>query len=203
MATQHVKRNLLLNLYRERKTYLWFVSSCRLREIKVSDTCSLFPPFGGRPLAFLPVTLLLPHNCTHFTCQQSNAQNSPNQASTVHEQRASRCSSWIQQRQRSQRSNFQYSLDIIEKAREFQKNIDFIEYAKVFDCADHNKLWEILKEMGIPDHLICLLRSLYAGQEATVTTRHGRMDWFLIRKGVHQDCILSPCLFNLYASTSC
>ena len=90
---------------------------------------------------------------------------------------------------------------IIEKAREFQKNIYFcfIDYAKGFDCVDHNKLWKILKEMGIPDHLICLLRNLYAVQEATVRTGHGTTDWFPIGKGVRQGCILSPCLFNLYA----
>ena len=89
---------------------------------------------------------------------------------------------------------------IMEKAREFQKNIYFffIDYAKAFDCVDHNKL-EILKEMGIPDHLICLLRTLFAGQEATVRTGHGTTDWFQIGKGVGQGCILSPCLFNLYA----
>ena len=90
---------------------------------------------------------------------------------------------------------------IIEKAREFQKNIYFcfIDYAKAFDCVDHNKLWKILKEMRIPDHLTCLLRNLYAHQEATVRTGHGPADWFQIGKGVHQGCILSPCLFNLYA----
>ena len=90
---------------------------------------------------------------------------------------------------------------IIEKGREFQKNIYFcfIDYAKAFDCVDHNKLWKILKEMGIPDHLICLLRNLYAGQEATVRTGHGATHWFQIGKGVRQGCILSPCLFNLYA----
>ena len=90
---------------------------------------------------------------------------------------------------------------IMEKARECQKNIYFclIEYTKVFHCVDHNKLWEIVKEMVIPDHLTCLLRNLYAGQEATVRTGHGTTDWFLIGKGVHQGCILSPCLFNLYA----
>ena len=89
---------------------------------------------------------------------------------------------------------------IIEKAREFQKNIYFcfIDYAKAFDCVDHNKLWKILKEMGIPDPLICLLRNLYAGQEATVRTGHGTADWFQIGKGVCQGCTLSPCLFNLY-----
>ena len=75
----------------------------------------------------------------------------------------------------------------------------FIDYAKAFDCVDHNKLWEILKEMGIPDHLTCLLRNLYAGQEATVRTGHGTTDWFQIGKRVRQGCILSPCLFNLYA----
>ena len=87
------------------------------------------------------------------------------------------------------------------KMQEFQKNIYFcfIAYAKAFDCVAHNKLWEILQEMGIPDHLTCLLRNLYAGQEATVRTGHGPTDWFQIRKGVHQGCILSPCLFNLDA----
>ena len=90
---------------------------------------------------------------------------------------------------------------IIEKAREFQKNLYFcfIDYAKAFDCVDHNKLWKILKEMGIPDDLIYLLRNLYAGQEATVRNGHGTTDWFQIGKGICQGCILSPCLFNLYA----
>ena len=90
---------------------------------------------------------------------------------------------------------------IIENAREFQKNIYFcfLDYSNVFDCVDHNKLWKILKETGIPDHLICLLRNLYAGQEAIVRTGHGTTDWLQIRKGVCQGCILSPCLFNLCA----
>ena len=90
---------------------------------------------------------------------------------------------------------------IIEKAREFQKNIYFcfIDYARAFDCVDHNKLWNILKEMGIPVHLACLLGNLYVVQEATVRTGRGTMDWFQIGKGVHQGCILSLCLFNLYA----
>ena len=88
---------------------------------------------------------------------------------------------------------------IIEKARAFQKNICFIDCAKAFDCVDHNKLWKILQEMGIPDHLTCLLRNLYAGQETTVRTGHGTTDWFQIGKGVCQGCILSPCLFNFYA----
>ena len=90
---------------------------------------------------------------------------------------------------------------IIKKAREFQKNIYFclIDYAKTFDHVDHSKLWKILKEMGIPDCLTCLLRNLYAGQEATIRTGHGTTDWFQIGEGVRQGCILSPCLFNLYA----
>ena len=90
---------------------------------------------------------------------------------------------------------------IIEKAREFQKNIYlcFIDYTKAFDCVDHNKLWKILKEMGIPDHLTCLLRNLYAGQETTVRTGHGTKDCFHIGKGMLQACMLSPCLFNFYA----
>src|SRR5574337_904503 len=90
---------------------------------------------------------------------------------------------------------------IIEKAKEFQKNIYFcfIDYAKAFNCVDHNKLWKILKEMEIPDHLTCFLRNLYVGQEATVRTGHGTIDWFQIGKGVCQGCILSPGLFNFYA----
>ena len=106
----------------------------------------------------------------------------------------------FRKKQRNQRSNCQHPLDH-RKTREFQKNIYFcfIDYAKAFDCVDHNKLWKILKETGIPDHLTCLLRNLYAGQEATVKTRHGTTDWFQIGKGVHQGCILSPCLFNFYA----
>ena len=89
----------------------------------------------------------------------------------------------------------------MEKAREFQKNIYFCftDYAKAFDCVDHNKLWKILKVTGIPDHLTYLLRNMYAGQEATVRIGHGTTDWFQIREGALQSCILSPCLFNLYA----
>ena len=99
---------------------------------------------------------------------------------------------------RDQTANIRW---IIKKAREFQKHIYFcfIDYAKAFDCVDHNKVWKILKEMGIPDHLTCLLRNLYAGQEAAVRTGHGTTDWFQIGKGVRQGCILSPCLFRLYA----
>ena len=89
----------------------------------------------------------------------------------------------------------------MKKAREFQKNIYFwfIDYDKAFDCVDHNKLWKILQEMGIPYHLTCLPRNLYAGQEATVRTGHRKTDWSQIQQGVHQRCILSPCLFSLYA----
>ena len=88
---------------------------------------------------------------------------------------------------------------MIDKAREVQKinYFYFIYYVKAFDCVDQNKLWEILKEMRIPEHLICLLRNLYGGQEAAVGTGHGTIDWFQIGTGVHQGCILSPCLFNL------
>ena len=99
---------------------------------------------------------------------------------------------------RDQNANIRW---IIEKAREFQKNIYFcfVDYAKAFDCVDHNKLWKILQEMGIPYHHTCLLRNLYAGQEATGRTGHGTTDWFQIEKELLQGCILSPCLFNIYA----
>ena len=102
---------------------------------------------------------------------------------------------------RATRDQIANILWITEKAKEFHKNIyfSFIDYVKAFDCVDHNKLWKILKKMGIPDHLTCLLRNLYAGQEATVGNQHGTIDQFQIRKGVCQGCILSPCLFNLYA----
>ena len=146
-----------------------------------------------------PVTLALEkisfHSCTHFACYQVNAQNP---------------SSWLQQymnwelpgiqdrfrKGRGTRDQITNICQIIEKAREFQKNTNFcfIGYAKAFDCVDHKKLWKILKETGIPDHLTCLLRNMYVGQEATVGTGHGRMEWFQIGKG----CILSPCLFNLF-----
>ena len=93
------------------------------------------------------------------------------------------------------------SAGLSQKQESSRKNVYFcfINYAKVFDCVDHNKLWKILKEMGLPDHLTCLLRNLYAGQEATVRTGHGTTDWFQIGKGVRQGRILSPCLFNFYA----
>ena len=112
--------------------------------------------------------------------------------------RTSRCSSWIRKRQRNQRSNANIRW-IIEKARELQKDIYFCftEYAKAFDCVDHSKLWEILKEMGILDHLTCLLRNLHAGQE--VTELDIKQYWFKIGERVHQGCILSTYLFNLHA----
>ena len=110
------------------------------------------------------------YNYAHFTCKQGNAQNPSVSASAVYELRISRGT-------RGQIANF---LWIVEKAKEFQKNICFcfIDYAKAFDCVDHNKLWKILKEMRIPDHLTCLLRNLYLGQEATIRTLHRTTDWF-------------------------
>ena len=92
---------------------------------------------------------------------------------------------------------------IMEQGRQLQKNIyiSFTDYAKAFDCVDHNKLWKILKEMGIPDHLTCLLRNLYAGKKATVRTGHGTTDWFQIGKGVRQSCILSPCLTSMQSTS--
>ena len=138
----------------------------------------------------------LPHNCTHFTCQQGNDQNPSNQASTIRELRTFRCTSWIQKRQKNQHQIANICW-IIEKAREFQKDIYFcfIDHAKAFDCVDHN--WKILREKGIPDHLTYILRNLYAGQKATVRNGHGQR--IGSKLGVHQSCILSPCLFNLYA----
>ena len=101
---------------------------------------------------------------------------------------------------RGTRSNCQHPLNHGKSKRVPEKHLFlFIDYAKAFDCMDHNKLWKILKEMGIPDYLTCLLRNLYADQETTVRTGHGTTDWFQIGKGVRQGCILSPCLFNLYA----
>ena len=114
-------------------------------------------------------------------------------------------SSWFEKRQRNQRSNCQHLLDHGKSKRVPEKNIYFcsIDYAKAFDWVDHNKLWKILQDMEIPDHLTCLLRNMYVGHEATVRTERGTTDWFQIGKGVHQACILSPCLFNLYADCCC
>ena len=139
------------------------------------------------------------HNCTHLTRWQSNAQNSPSQAQQFVNCELPAIQAGFRKGRgtRDQIANIHW---IIKKARQFQKNIYFcfIDYAKAFDCVDHIKLWKILKEMGIPDHLICLLRNLYPDQEATVRTGHGTTDWFQIGKGVRQDCKLSACLFNLY-----
>ena len=109
---------------------------------------------------------------------------------------------WIWKRQKKRSNSISANIHwVIEKARKSKENIYFcfIDYAKAFDYVDHNKLWIILKEMGIPDHLTCLLRNLYTGQEATVRTGYGTMDWFQIGKGVCHGCVLSPCLFNFYA----
>ena len=137
------------------------------------------------------------HNCTHLTRQQSNVQNSPSQASTVHELRTSD----VQDAFRKGRETRDQIANIycIIKKEEFQKNIYFcfIDYAKVFVWITTN--WKIIKEMGIPDHLTCLLRNLYAGQKATVRTGHGTTDWFQIGEEVCQGCMLSPCWFILYA----
>ena len=105
----------------------------------------------------------------------------------------------VLERQRNQRSNCQHSLDDQNSKRVPEKHLLLLHwYAKAFDCVDHNKPWKILKEVRIPEHLTCLSRNLYAGQEATVRTGHGKTDWFQIGKGICQGCILSPCLFNLY-----
>ena len=144
--------------------------------------------------------LKLPHDCTHLTHQQSNAQNSPSQASTVREPSITDVHAGLR-KGRGTRDQIANILWMMVKAREFQKNIYFcfVDYAKDFGCVDCKQLWKILKEMRIPDHLICLLRNLYAGQEATVRTGHETTDWFQIGKGVREGCILSPCFFNVYA----
>ena len=139
------------------------------------------------------------HNRTHFTCQQSNAQNLSSQASTVCKLRNSRCTNWILKRQRNQRSNCQHPLDH-RKGKRIPETIYFcfIDYAKAFDCVDHNKLWKIFKELGIPDHFTCLLKNLYSGKKQQLEPDMEQQTGS-IGKGVHQGCILSPCLFNFYA----
>ena len=135
------------------------------------------------------------HSFTHW---QSNAQNSPSQASTVHEPWTSGCSSWIYPIKEPE-IKLPTSTGSLKKQESSRKtSVAALDYAKAFVCVYHNELWKILKEMGIPDHLTCLLRNLYADQEATVRTGHETTDWFQIRKGVCQGCILSPCLFNLH-----
>ena len=137
----------------------------------------------------------LPHNCTHLTCYQSNAQNSLSQASTVHELCTSRCSRWIYKRQKNQMSNCQHLLDHRQSKRVPENHLFLLYWLYQSLCwVDHNKLWKILQETGISDHLTCLLRNLYAAQEATDRTDHATTDWFLNGKGVYQGCILSTCL---------
>ena len=141
--------------------------------------------------------LKLPHNCTHLTCQLNILQVRLQQY--VNQELSDVQAGFRKDRgTRDQIANICW---IIKKAREFQKNIYycFTDYIKAFDCVDHNKLWNILKEMGKPEHLTCFLRNLYTGQKATVRTGQGITDWFQIGKGVCQGCILSPCVFNLYA----
>ena len=140
----------------------------------------------------------LPHSCYHLTYQQSNAQNSPTQLQQDVNQEFPDVQAGFR-KSRGTRDQITNIHGLIEKGREFDKNICFTDCTKAFDCVDHNKLWKIHKKMGMPDHLTCLLRNLYAGQEATVRTGHRTTDWFQIGKGVRQGCILSPCLFNFYA----
>ena len=141
-----------------------------------------------------------PHNCTHLTASKVMLKILPTRLQQYVNCEVPDVQAGFR-KGRGTREQIANIFWIIKKAREFQKNIYFcfIDYAKAFDCVDHNKLWKILKEMGILDHLTCLLGNLYAGQEATVRTGHGTTDWFQIWKGVHQSCILSLCLFNLYA----
>ena len=144
--------------------------------------------------------LKLSHNCSHLNCYQNNAHFLQVRLQQYVNQELPDVQPGFR-KGRGTRDQIASIHWIMEKAREFQKNICFcfIDYTKAFDCVDHNKLWKILQKMGIPDHLTCLLRNLYANQEATVRTRHGTTDWFQVGKGVCQGYILSPCLFNLYA----
>ena len=139
------------------------------------------------------------YNCTHFTCQQGHIQNSSSQASAVYEPRTSRCSNWIQKRQRNRRSNCQHLLHHQKSESSRKTTVSALLTMPNPLIVWITTNWKILKQMGIPDHLICLLRNLYAGQEVTVRTRHRMTDWFKIGKEVCQGCILSPCLFNVYA----
>ena len=140
----------------------------------------------------------LTYSCTHFTCQQGYPQN-------PRFQQYANCDLPDVQdgfrKGRGTRDQIASTHWIMDKAWDFHKNIYFCftDYDEAFDCVDHNKLWKILKEMGVPDHFTCLLRNLYLGQDTTVRTRHGTMDWFKIGKGVQQGCVLSPCLFKLHA----
>ena len=138
------------------------------------------------------------HNCAHFTYWQSNVQNPSSRLQQCMNQELPDVQAGFR-KGRGTRDQVTNSHWIIEKQGNSRKNICFIDYTKAFDCVDHNKLWKILKEIGVLNHLTCFLRNLYAGQEATVRTGHGATDWFKIGIGVRQGCILSPCLFNLYA----
>ena len=137
------------------------------------------------------------HNCAHFTYWQSNVQNPSSRLQQCMNQELPDVQAGFR-KGRGTRDQVTNSHWIIEKQGNSRKNICFIDYTKAFDCVDHNKLWKILKEIGVLNHLTCFLRNLYAGQEATVRTGHGATDWFKIGIGVRQGCILSPCLFNLY-----
>ena len=143
--------------------------------------------------------------CTIAFISHAYAQNPPNLASAVYEPRTSRYINWVSKRQRNQTSNCQHLLALGESQEIPEKNIYFcfIDCAKAFDCVYTNKLWKILKESGVPDHLTYLLRNLYVGQEITVRTRHGTDDLFKIRKGVNQGCILYPAYLTFMQSTSC
>ena len=146
----------------------------------------------------------LSHNCTHFTCWQGHAQQPLSQASKVCEPKTSRCSSWIQKQQRNQRSNRQHLLNH-QKSKGIPKNIYvyLIDYAKAFDYVDHNKLWKILQEMGIPDHLTCLLRNLYASQEATGRTRMEQQTGSKLGKEYVKVVYCHPAFLTYMQSTSC
>ena len=148
--------------------------------------------------------LKLLHSCTHFTCQQGNAQIPSSQASTVHEMRISRCTSWIQKRQRNQRPNCQHQLDHRKSKGIPEKHLLlFIDFSKPFDCVDENKLWKILTEKRIPNHLTCFLRNLHAGQEAAIRTGHGMTDWFQIGKEYVKVVYCHPAYLTYMQSTSC
>ena len=184
--------------YKLSKLYLWKMWIKTSQWIMVEEIKSNWSISNPKERQCQRMLNLL-HNCTHLThskvkfkilqarLQQYMNRELPDVQADFTKSRGTR----------DQIANIRW---IFKKAREFQKNINFcfIDYAKAIDCVDHNKLWKILKEMGIPDHLTCLLRNLHAGQEATVRTGHGT-DWFQIGKGVRQGCILSPCLFNLCA----
>ena len=144
--------------------------------------------------------LKLLHNYIHLTCQQSNAQNSPTRLQQYMNHEIPDVQAGLR-KGRGTKDQIANICWIIKKAREFQKNIYFcfIYYAKAFDCVDHHKLWKIIQEKGIPDHLTFRLRNFYAGQEATDRAGLGTTDWFQIRKGVCQGFILPPCLYNFYA----